>query len=112
MHSDDLTKALADGYATLRSAQSAEPARSGADATGKDSEGYVEVTVDGRGLLTDIVFSDDIDQLRPSELESRVQEALQEAHRATGRPRIGAVPDIGDSEVSARARWILGIEED
>jgi len=111
MDADDLEAVIGRGFATLRGAEETS-APAGAEATpGKDSDGYVEVTVDGHGLLTDIVFADDVDELSPEELESAVLEAIQDAHRSTGRPRVRELPDIGDSEVNARARWILGMEE-
>jgi len=112
MDADDLEAVLAGGFARLREAE-ATVAPAGAGATkGKDPDGYVEVEVDGHGLLTNIVFADDIDELQPEELESAALAAIQDALRNTGRPRARDLPDIGDSEVSAKARWVLGMEND
>lgn len=109
---DDLESVLAGGFAKLREAQDTTPPTSEESTKGKDPDGYVEVVVDGHGLLTDIVFADDMDELSPEDLESAVLDAIRNAHDNTGRPRARELPDIGNSEVSAKARWILGMEDD
>jgi len=114
MDADDLETVLARGFATLRAAHAGEASNDLENDLerfrGSDSERYVEAVVDGRGLLTDIVFSDDIGELTPQRLEAAVLGALKEAHRATGRVPAHALPGIGDSEVSAQARRVLGLE--
>lgn len=112
MDADHLESVLAGGFALLREAQQAPAPTSVDTTTGKDPDGYVEVVVDGHGLLTDLVFADDVDELSPDDLETALLEAIQDAHRSTGRPRARELPDIGDSEVSAQARRVLGMEQD
>ncbi|MBW8763950.1 MAG: hypothetical protein JF592_15435 [Microbacterium sp.] len=112
MHTDDLATVLASGYATLKEARAVETPQPAVGTRGQDRAGHVEVAVDGHGLLTGVVFSDGIDELRPAELESALLEALQSAHDATGRTRVRSLPEIGNSEVSSQARRILGMEGD
>src|SRR5690606_33690286 len=108
MDADDLETVLARGFATLRAAHAGEASNDLENDLerfrGSDSERYVEAVVDGRGLLTDI------GELTPQRLEAAVLGALKEAHRATGRVPAHALPGIGDSEVSAQARRVLGLE--
>lgn len=111
MTTDDLEAVLASGFAKLREARAAETPTGPAGAVGRDREGLVDVTVDGQGILTGVVFDDDLDELRPAELRAALLEAIADAHGATGRTRLSTLPDIGDSEVSAGARWALGMEE-
>lgn len=112
MHTDDLEAVLAGGYATLREAQAADAPQWAAGSRGRDRAGHVEVSLDAHGLLDDIRFEESVEGIPASELEASVLEALQDAYHSTGRPRVGSLPEIGNSEVSAQARRILGIEGD
>ena len=110
MTTDDLASVLAVGHAQLRAAQDVPTPSSVGPVRGTDRDGLVEVVIDGHGILTDIVFADDVGRLTPAELEAAVLEATQDAYRATGRPRVRSLPDIGDSEVAAGVRRVLAGE--
>ena len=110
MATEDLESVLADGIAYLRAAQGVRPTTSHAPTTGVDRDGLVEVVVDGRGLLADIVFAPDLARLAPEQLEAAVLDAVRDAYRGTGRPRVQALPALGDSEVAARVRQVLAEE--
>ena len=107
---EDLQAVLADGFAHLRAAEGVQAPSTRPPATGADPDGLVEVVVDGYGLLADIVFAPDVARLAPARLEAAVLEAVRDAHRATGRARVQALPDLGDSEVAARVRRSLAEE--
>lgn len=110
MDTDDLAAVLAGGFAKLQEAQHLQAPSEGEESHGRDRDGFVDTVVDGRGILTDIRFADDVGELSPADLESAVLESLQAAYRGTGRPRARSLPDIGSSEVSAQARHILGMD--
>ena len=110
MATEDLESVLADGIAHLRAAQGVRPTTSHAPTTGVDRDGLVEVVVDGHGLLADIVFASDLARLAPEQLEAAVLDAVRDAYRGTGRPRLQALPSLGDSEVAARVRQVLAEE--
>ncbi|MFC0706091.1 YbaB/EbfC family nucleoid-associated protein [Cellulomonas uda] len=110
MATEDLESVLADGIAYLRAAQGVRPTTSHAPTTGVDRDGLVEVVVDGHGLLADIVFAPDLARLAPEQLEAAVLDAVRDAYRGTGRPRLQALPSLGDSEVAARVRQVLAEE--
>lgn len=110
MDTDDLEAVLARGFEVLQEAQDRQTSTEIADSQGRDKDGFVEVVLDGHGILKDITFSDDVSDLSPSELESALLEAQQDAIRASGRGRVQDLPDIGSSEVDAQARRLLGMD--
>ncbi|MDT0156249.1 YbaB/EbfC family nucleoid-associated protein [Microbacterium sp. ARD32] len=110
MEAEELEAVLARGFEVLREAQDGQALPLPSDSRGSDRDGLVEIVLDGHGILKDVTFSDEVGDLSPSELESALLEAQQDAIRASGRGRVQDLPDIGSSEVDEQARRLFGME--
>ncbi len=112
MATDDLSELFAAVRAQMLEAAATGAPQPGPGASGTDPDDYVNLRVDGRGLLENVVFDPAISELTPEELAEATMAALQDAQSHLSGRRPGDLPDIGRSEVHEKLARAFGLEED